>query len=89
VNSLGAKSRAGFTAKPQLIPNDVPTMIRQHPIKIALTAFGSFELFLSVIARIARMKNAVAKSWSQQSENVCKEIYIGLDSFLGNVANMP
>lgn len=59
VKTLGEKSLAGLTAKPQLYPNDEPIMNKDNPIRIDTISCEIFELFLSVIARIAIMKREV------------------------------
>ena len=88
VNTLGAKSLAGFTAKPQLWPNEVPITVSENPIKTATPSCAMSVFCLSVIARIVIIKRDVAKYWSKNNENVSEERVPVLASY-GYVAKIP
>ena len=61
VKSLGEKSRAGLTAKPELNPNEAPITIRSKPMAIGFspTLSRGFEFLESVMAKIPSKRRNV------------------------------
>ena len=79
VKSLGEKSLAGLTAKPELNPNEAPITIRSKPMAIGFspTLSRGLEFFESVMAKIPSKRRNVPITYGRSITIIIMRIPIG------------